>query len=290
MSISTISTNITRLLKELADLRHKKSLESKKEIAAKDRILAISKTINKNTPASSLNSKMAEISRKEKEANAALTKIADFDKKIADKEGKLLKEREALRKAEDAERKKADAFEKKRQKEQLDFQRRLKSEMATINNNMSLSSLNEPSSLDEPTIETEKYDFFISHASEDKAEFVKPLAETLESMGVRVWYDEFSLKVGDSLTKSIDQGLINSKFGIIVLSKAFIRKQWTNYEFKSLVSKEMHHGEKVILPIWHEISKNEVMEFSPHLADKVALNSSTQTIEEIALNLKDVLE
>lgn len=109
-------------------------------------------------------------------------------------------------------------------------------------------------------------------------------------MGIRVWYDEFSLKVGDSLTKSIDQGLINSKFGIIVLSKAFMRKQWTNYEFKSLVSREMHHGEKVILPIWYEISKNDVMAFSPHLADKVALNSSTQTIEEIASDLKDVLE
>lgn len=109
-------------------------------------------------------------------------------------------------------------------------------------------------------------------------------------MGIRVWYDEFSLKVGDSLTKSIDQGLINSKFGVIVLSKAFMKKQWTNYEFKSLVSREMHHGEKVILPIWHEISKNDVMAFSPHLADKVALNSSTQTIEEIASDLKDVLQ
>jgi len=281
MSISTISNNITRLLKEIADLRYKKSLESKKENAAKEKILSIQKTITKNTSLTTLNSKMSEISRKEKEASDSQSKQADFDKKLADKEGRLLKERQALAKAETVEQKKLDALEKKRQREQLDFQRKLKQEISRVEAS--------PHSID-TVLNSEKYDFFISHASEDKEEFVKPLAETLESMGIRVWYDEFSLKVGDSLTKSIDQGLINSKFGVIVLSKAFMRKQWTNYEFKSLVSREMHHGEKVILPIWHEISKNDVMSFSPHLADKVALNSSTQTIEEIASDLKDVLQ
>lgn len=281
MSISTISSNITRLLKEIADLRHKKSLEVKKENAAKEKILSIQKTITKNTSLTTLNSKMSEISRKDKEVGDSQSKQADFDKKLADKEGRLLKERQALTKAEAAEQKKLDDLEKKRQREQLDFQRKLKQEITKIE---------APQHSLDSVLDDEKYDFFISHASEDKEEFVKPLAETLESMGVRVWYDEFSLKVGDSLTKSIDQGLINSKFGVIVLSKAFMKKQWTNYEFKSLVSREMHHGEKVILPIWHEISKNDVMAFSPHLADKVALNSSTQTIEEIASDLKDVLE
>lgn len=281
MSISTISNNITRLLKEIADLRHKKSLEVKKENAAKEKILSIQKTITKNTSLTTLNSKMSEISRKDKEVGDSQSKQADFDKKLADKEGRLLKERQALTKAEAAEQKKLDDLEKKRQREQLDFQRKLKQEITKIE---------APQHSVDSVLDDEKYDFFISHASEDKEEFVKPLAETLESMGVRVWYDEFSLKVGDSLTKSIDQGLINSKFGVIVLSKAFMKKQWTNYEFKSLVSREMHHGEKVILPIWHEISKNDVMAFSPHLADKVALNSSTQTIEEIASDLKDVLK
>lgn len=281
MSISTISSNITRLLKEIADLNHRKSLEYKKEVAASERIFSIQKTINKNTSVSTYNSKMSEIKRKESEISNSRIKQADFDKKLVDKEGKLLKERQALTKAEADEQKKLDLLEKKRQREQLDFQRKLKQEISRVEApNYSLDSV----------ITNEQYDFFISHASEDKEEFVKPLAETLESMGVRVWYDEFSLKVGDSLTKSIDQGLINSKFGVIVLSKAFMKKQWTNYEFKSLVSREMHHGEKVILPIWHEISKNDVMAFSPHLADKVALNSSTQTIEEIASDLKDVLE
>lgn len=278
MSISTISSNISRLLKEIADLKHKKNLEFKKENVAKEKALAIHKTITRNTSLTVLNSKMSEIARKNKEAADSQSKQVDLEKKIAAKESRLLKERQALTKAESIEQKKIDALEKKRQKEQIDFQRQLKQEISKVQTSVKSTS------------DEEKYDFFISHASEDKEDFVKPLAETLESMGISVWYDEFSLKVGDSLTKSIDQGLINSKFGVIVLSKAFMQKQWTNYEFKSLVSREMHCGEKIILPIWHEISKNDVMAFSPHLADKVALNSSSQTIEEIAYNLKNVLD
>ncbi len=281
MSITTISNNISRLLKEIADLKHRKSLESKKEISAKEKILSIQKSITKNISLTSLNSKMSDIARKDKEVQASLAKQAEFDKKLADKETRLLKERQTLAKAEADEQKKLDMLEKKRQKEQLDFQRKLKQEISSV---QTLSS-----SIDVIENGIEEYDFFISHASEDKEDFVKPLAETLEAMGVRVWYDEFTLKVGDSLTKRIDQGLINSKFGIIVLSKAFMKKEWTNYEFKSLVAREMHQGEKVILPIWHEISKNDVMSFSLHLADKMALNSSIQTIEEIATDLKNVL-
>ena len=69
------------------------------------------------------------------------------------------------------------------------------------------------------------YDAFISHASEDKAGFVRPLAKALGKMGFRVWYDEFELRVGDSLRQSIDKGLINSRFGIVVLSSAFFAKK-----------------------------------------------------------------
>ncbi|MEI7337842.1 toll/interleukin-1 receptor domain-containing protein [Pectobacterium carotovorum] len=133
-----------------------------------------------------------------------------------------------------------------------------------------------------------KYDLFISHASEDKDKFVRPLAKALESLGVKVWYDEFTLKVGDSLRKSIDQGLVNSRFGTVILSSAFCSKNWTQYEFDSMVAKEMN-GHKMILPVWHNITKDEVINFSPALADKVALNSSSQSIEYIAEQLAVVI-
>jgi hypothetical protein len=71
-----------------------------------------------------------------------------------------------------------------------------------------------------------KWDAFISHAADDKDAFVRPLAVGLQSLGAGIWYDEFSLRLGDSLSKSIDQGLAQSRFGIVVLSRAFIGKAW----------------------------------------------------------------
>lgn len=135
---------------------------------------------------------------------------------------------------------------------------------------------------------TRKYDVFISHASDDKDEIVRPLANKLKDLGVNVWYDEFELKIGDSLRKKIDKGLANSRFGIVVLSKKFISKGWTNYELDGIVSKAVS-GEQVILPIWHNITKKEVLDFSPSLADKVARNTASFTVEEIAEEISNLI-
>lgn len=117
-----------------------------------------------------------------------------------------------------------------------------------------------------------KWDLFISHASEDKESFVKPLVKALEEYGLTVWYDEFELKIGDSLSSSIDKGIINSENGLIIISKAFLEKNWTDYELKSLITKEVNQS-KSLLPIWHNVTKEEVMEKSLFLADKFALSS-----------------
>lgn len=136
--------------------------------------------------------------------------------------------------------------------------------------------------------EPREYDVFISHASEDKDEVVRPLALKLQSMGLKVWYDEFELKIGDSLRRKIDKGLANSRFGIVVLSKAFINKGWTNYELDGIVTK-VNSGQQIILPIWHNITKQEVIDYSPSLADKLARNTAINTIEEIATEIYDVV-
>jgi len=70
-----------------------------------------------------------------------------------------------------------------------------------------------------------QYDLFISHASEDKASLVFPLASLLADLGVKVWYDEFELRVGDSLSRSIDKGLAGAAFGAVVISEAFLAKK-----------------------------------------------------------------
>src|SRR5262245_16145823 len=92
------------------------------------------------------------------------------------------------------------------------------------------------------------WDVFISHASEDKDSFVRPLAVALQSLGVSVWYDEFSLRVGDSLSRSIDYGLANSSHGLVVISPALIRKPWPEYELRGLVAREIGE-DRIILPV-----------------------------------------
>ena len=131
-------------------------------------------------------------------------------------------------------------------------------------------------------------DLFISHASEDKESFVKPLADALIERGVSVWYDEYSLPIGDSLRESIDKGLHEARYGLVVLSKKFFEGNWTKYELNGLVAKEMT-GKKLVLPIWHHITADGIMEFSPTLADKVALNSALMTIGEIANKIAEKL-
>lgn len=132
------------------------------------------------------------------------------------------------------------------------------------------------------------YDAFISHASEDKQSLVRPLASMLEKMGFRIWYDEFELRVGDSFRQSIDLGLVNSKYGIVVLSPAFFAKNWPQYELNGLTAREME-GRKVILPVWHHVTKADVLQFSPTLADKVAVSSKGNSIKHVATELAKVL-
>lgn len=132
------------------------------------------------------------------------------------------------------------------------------------------------------------FDVFISHASGDKDEVVRPLAEALKNGGLAVWYDEFELRIGDSLRQKIDRGLAKSRFGVVVLSKEFFRKGWTNYELDGLVTKAVG-GEQVLLPIWHNITKAEVIDYSPSLADKLARNTATHTVEEIAQEIIEVI-
>jgi hypothetical protein len=117
------------------------------------------------------------------------------------------------------------------------------------------------------------YDVFICHASEDKNQFVRPLANHLRKFHVEVWYDEFSLKIGDSLRESIDKGLSKSRYGIVVLSPSFFNKKWTQRELNGLTAREMAGEDQVILPIWHNINIQDILKYSPPLADKKAIDS-----------------
>lgn len=117
-----------------------------------------------------------------------------------------------------------------------------------------------------------KYDVFIAHASEDKG-FVTPLALSLKQRGLRVWYDDFILTVGNSLRQEIDTGLAQSSYGVVVLSHNFFGKRWPRKELDGLAAREQLGG-KVILPVWHNLDKEGVASYSPTLADIYAVKSS----------------
>jgi hypothetical protein len=115
----------------------------------------------------------------------------------------------------------------------------------------------------------EQWDVFISHASEDKEEIARPLANILSTKGMKVWLDESEILMGDSLRAKIDEGLANSHFGVVILSPSFFAKHWPQAELDGLVARETN-GEKRILPVWHKLSFEEVRRHSPLLAGKLA--------------------
>lgn len=274
-----------RIEKDIADLQKKIADESKKELAKSKQIDTVARSINKNTSASSLSMKQRQIQGYEKDIQNYRSKIAEYQKKVASKSAELGKKKQELLKAQQKE-------QKKLQDEQLSFQRKLQEDIAIQKSQlktligMNYSSQND-SENNEEAITNKQYDFFISHASEDKDDIVRDLAEALRNSGFEVWYDEFELKIGDSLRKKIDYGLSNANYGIVIVSPSFVKKNWTEYELNGMVAREMN-GHKVILPIWHKISKDEVLKFSPTLADKLALNTSIHTIDDIVQNLKSL--
>jgi len=127
----------------------------------------------------------------------------------------------------------------------------------------------------------ETWDVFISHAWEDKGDVARPLRDALDGYGVKVWFDAFELGIGDSLRRKIDYGLAHSSFGVVVLSSSFFAKGWTQYELDGIVTRTVA-GEQSLLPIWHKLTKAEVMAQSPSLAEKIARNTAEYTVEEIA--------
>lgn len=131
------------------------------------------------------------------------------------------------------------------------------------------------------------WDAFISHASEDKEGFVRPLAQALRARELSIWFDEFTLTVGDSLRRSIDYGLAHSRFGIVVISPHFLQKEWPQKELDGLSAREVG-GIKIILPVWHNISAEEIRIYSPNLSDRVA-TLSTNGIVRVVDDLVQVI-
>lgn len=275
MNSSYYQNKINQLEKEIAELEKKIAAESKTEADKSSRILTIQRSITKYTSASTVNMRMRQIEGLNREIARAQQKRADLQKKQADKRTQRAKYAIDLQREIERENKKS-ALEQKKIQELYEQ----KVEALTKSLNDALMAKQSSVNLYNQTDDSE-YDVFISHASEDKTPFVEELVKALQDKDVKVWYDSLSIAWGDSLRKQIDDGLKKSRFGIVVLSENYIKKGWTQYELDGLFDIEMTKG-KTILPIWHNITKQQVMDFSPTLAGRKALTSATMTAEEIA--------
>ncbi len=136
-------------------------------------------------------------------------------------------------------------------------------------------------------MEEKKWDVFISHASEDKDSIARPLARELQKHGLRVWFDEDTLNIGDSLLESINYGLVHSDYCIVIISPKFLSKKWTQLELSGNYQLANPNGK--ILPVWHQVSQADIASVYPILANLVAVSSKLD-LKEIAEKIVRVIK
>lgn len=128
-----------------------------------------------------------------------------------------------------------------------------------------------------------EYDVFISHANKDKSELVEDLYYSLNLLGVNIFYDKESLEWGDNWKNRILNGTKNAEFAIIVISSNFFDREWTERELSEFLNRQNRNGQKLILPILHNITAEQLKEKYPSVADIQAISSSEYNCDQIAL-------
>lgn len=281
MSVDQYQRMVNILDKEIADLEKKKALADKK--AATEAKKASGVSISKNASAATIKSKMRQIEGYNAASQKAEAESAGFQKKIADKRAKRNDAYQKLQKEQDREKKKEQQSIKRMQQS---YERKI----AEMESGILPKNVVEPRDPLEDN-DIPEYDVFVSHAWEDKESFVDEFVQALRDRGLQVWYDTTKMKWGDSMRAKIDEGLRHSRFGVAVLSPDYISegKYWTKAELDGLFQLESING-KMLLPIWHNLTKKQVMDFSPIIAGKLAMNTASLTPDEIADKLVELLQ
>lgn len=128
-----------------------------------------------------------------------------------------------------------------------------------------------------------EYDVFISHANKDKENFVEQLYQSINKLGINVFYDRESLEWGDNWKDRILNGTKKSEFAVIVISENFFDREWTEKELAEFLSRQNRNGQKLILPILHNITLSQLQERYPSVADIQAIDSKKYTCDQIAI-------
>lgn len=278
MSSEQYQRTVNSLDKEIADLEKKKAAKDKEVANLQGKINALKKSITSHTSQSTLNSKMRQIASCESDQAKKSNDSAELGKKIAEKR-----------------KKRADAYlklqkeQQKEQRKQDDINRKVQASYEAQIEELQQQLLQSPVTIANEALPDEEYDVFVSHAYEDKESFVDEFVEALRNQGLKVWYDTDKLKWGDSMREKIDKGLAKSRYGVVVLSPNYIaeHKYWTKAELNGLFQVETVNG-KTVLPIWHNLTKKQVVEYSPIIADRKAMTTALMTPQEIAEALKEL--
>ena len=128
-----------------------------------------------------------------------------------------------------------------------------------------------------------EYDVFISHANKDKADLVEDLYKSINKLGVTIFYDKESLEWGDNWKNRILSGVKKAEFAIIVISENFFDREWTERELSEFLNRQNRNGQKLILPILHNITVQQLREKYPTVADIQTIDSSKYSCDQIAL-------
>ena len=126
---------------------------------------------------------------------------------------------------------------------------------------------------------------FVSHRGVDKPDFVIPLVDRLEKLGFAVWCDSNNIDLGDHIDEAIDNGLMHSRYIIIIVSPSYIEGYWTKMEYRTALQVESCAGHEVLIPVWHNVSYQDVMQFSPILASRLAIKADDLSIGDVAIEL-----
>ena len=133
------------------------------------------------------------------------------------------------------------------------------------------------------TVSRKQYDVFISHANKDKSDYVDLLYLTMKRLGVNIFYDSEVLSWGDNWKQVILDGTNTSEFAIIVISENFFDREWTERELHEFLNRQNLNGQKIVLPLLHNISLDDLRNKYPELADIQVIESKNFSREEVAI-------
>ena len=130
-------------------------------------------------------------------------------------------------------------------------------------------------------------DVFLCHAWDDRKGAAKELNDLLEGLGVKVWFSEKDIGLGEPFMRAIDKGLANSRVGIVLVTPAML----STLPNEGVADKELSAllaGERLV-PIVHQTTYDALREVSPLLASRNGLNTTDNSMVEVAAKLAELV-